>query len=157
MGKRLHIKSKVYLDSSSITLCLSIFDWEKYTHEKGTVKLHTLLDYEDRLPLLLTLPMGWWRTNTAACGIPIPADCTEVAYNAKYKYGVQRLTSDFKLAASQVATLYLAHWDIEVFFKQVKQTMYIKSFIGTRPEAVLMQVWTAMMAILLTKFLKMKV
>lgn len=47
-------------------------------------------------------------------------------------------------------------WHIEVFFKQIKQYMKIKSFIGTSENAVQIQIWTAMIAILLMKFLKEK-
>ncbi len=79
-----------------------------------------------------------------------------IAYNEEHVYAVQLLTNDFELDAAQIAGLYRIRWDIEVFFKQVKQTLYIKSFIGTSPNAVLSQVRTSMIAILLLKFIKLK-
>jgi len=48
---KFRIKSKIYLlDSMTISLCLSLFDWAKYRTTKGAVKLHTLLDYDGNLP-----------------------------------------------------------------------------------------------------------
>ncbi|MFA0964800.1 IS4 family transposase [Roseivirga sp. BDSF3-8] len=66
------------------------------------------------------------------------------------------LTNNFDWQAKTVADLYKSRWEIEVFFKQVKQNLKIKSFIGTSPNAVLIQVWTAMIVILLLKYLKQK-
>lgn len=79
-GKELHIKSKIFLlDSSTITLCLSLFDWARYTHEKGAVKLHTLLDDEDRLPSCLYITDGSHSDNTGAYGMPVPCGSMVVA------------------------------------------------------------------------------
>jgi len=58
--------------------------------------------------------------------------------------------------AKPVAELYRARWQIEVFFKEVKQHLKIKSFIGTSVNAVMTQIWTAMITILLLKYLKAK-
>jgi IS4 transposase len=64
------------------------------------------------------------------------------------------LTNNFYWTALTVAELYKSRWEIEVFFKQLKQHLKIKTFIGTTPNAVLIQVWTAMITMLLLKFLK---
>lgn len=66
------------------------------------------------------------------------------------------LTNNFTWKAKTVADIYKERWHIEVFFKQIKQHMKIKSFIGTSENAVQIQIWTAMTAILLMKFLKEK-
>ena len=58
--------------------------------------------------------------------------------------------------AQTVSELYQARWAIEVFFKQVKQLLKVKTFVGTSPNAVLVQVWTAMITILLLKYLQNK-
>jgi len=53
--KKFRIKSKIFLlDSSTISLCLSLFDWAKYKTSKGAIKLHTLLDYDGNLPIYIT-------------------------------------------------------------------------------------------------------
>lgn len=66
------------------------------------------------------------------------------------------LTNNFNWKAKTVADIYKERWHIEVFFKQIKQHMKIKSFVGTSENAVQIQIWTAMTAILLMKFLKEK-
>lgn len=66
------------------------------------------------------------------------------------------LTNNFNWTAKTVANIYKGRWHIEVFFKQIKQHMKIKSFVGTSQNAVQVQIWTAMTAILLMKFLKEK-
>lgn len=56
--------------------------------------------------------------------------------------------------AETISKLYQARWEIELFFKDVKQHLKIKSFIGTSLNAVLIQIWTAMITLLLLKYLK---
>lgn len=64
------------------------------------------------------------------------------------------LTNHFKLAAKTIADIYKARWQVELFFKWVKQNLKIKSFIGTSKNAVLTQIWIAMCIYLLLAFLK---
>ena len=64
------------------------------------------------------------------------------------------LTNNFKLAASTIAQIYKSRWDIELFFKWIKQNLKIKSFYGTSRNAVLTQIWIAMCAYLLIALLK---
>lgn len=66
------------------------------------------------------------------------------------------LTNNRRWDAQTVADIYKERWAIEVFFKQIKTHMKIKSFVGTSENAVLIQIWTAMIAILLLKYLKEK-
>lgn len=56
--------------------------------------------------------------------------------------------------AETISELYRARWEIELFFKDIKQHLKIKSFIGTSLNAVLIQIWTAMITMLLLKYLK---
>jgi len=64
------------------------------------------------------------------------------------------LTNNFKLAASTIAAIYRARWKIEIFFKWIKQNLKIKNFLGTSQNAVLTQIWTAMIDYLLLAYLK---
>jgi IS4 transposase len=66
------------------------------------------------------------------------------------------VTNDLKLAASTIADIYKKRWDIELFFKAIKQSMRIKTFIGTSENAVQTQIWTALLAMLLVRFLQLR-
>lgn len=66
------------------------------------------------------------------------------------------LTNNFYWTALTVGELYRSRWEIEVFFKQLKQHLKIKTFVGTTKNAVLIQIWTAMITMLLLKFFKAK-
>jgi IS4 transposase len=66
------------------------------------------------------------------------------------------LTNHKTLAASTIAEIYKDRWQIEVFFKLIKQNLKIKSFIGGSANAVWTQIWTAMIAMLLIRFLQLK-
>lgn len=77
-----------------------------------------------------------------------------VAHNDEGDYDVELLCNDFELECHQIAALYRACWLIESFFKEIKQLLRIKSFMGTIAHAVLIQVWTAMIAFLLVRYLQ---
>ena len=64
------------------------------------------------------------------------------------------LTNNFTLAAKTIADIYKSRWQIELFFKWIKQNLKIKSFLGTTPNAVLSQVWVAMCYYLLLTYIK---
>lgn len=64
------------------------------------------------------------------------------------------LTNHFKLSASTIAAIYKDRWQIELFFKAIKQNMKIKTFVGTTANAVRTQIWTALIAMLLLRFLQ---
>lgn len=64
------------------------------------------------------------------------------------------LSNDFDLTAQQIADLYRKRWQIELFFKKLKQNLKIKSFIGTSKNAVMTQIWTAAVATLLIEILR---
>lgn len=66
------------------------------------------------------------------------------------------LTNNMSWTADTVSQLYKARWDVEVFFKQLKQLFKVKTFVGTSPNAVRIQMWTSLIAILLLNYLKRK-
>lgn len=62
------------------------------------------------------------------------------------------LTNHFKLAASTIAAIYKDRWQVELFFKAIKQNLRIKAFVGTSRNAVMTQIWIAMITYLLVAF-----
>lgn len=64
------------------------------------------------------------------------------------------LTNNFQLAASTIAAIYKQRWQIELFFKLLKQQLKIKTFVGTSANAVRIQIWTALIAVLLVRYLQ---
>lgn len=223
------IKRKIYLlDSTTITLCLGLFDWAKYTTAKGAVKLHMLLDYEGFLPSFANLTTGKVADVTEARRLTIPPNSVVVADRGyedyellskwdkagikfvirikistgtlgmrelplregkndnilideeiilenpqtreKYPKRLRRvvvydeindttiilITNNFTWTANTISELYKGRWNIEAFFKMVKQQLKIKTFIGTSLNAVMIQIWTALIAVLLLKYLKQR-
>ena len=214
------------LDSSTVTLTMSLYEWAHYTTKKGAVKMHTLLDYDSLLPEFVNITDGKCGDNKAAFDIPVTPHSVVVAdrgycdfsllndwdsnnvffvvrhkdnllysqikeldlpekraqnvlideiieldgtqtkrkypkrirriavWNDEHDYVVQLLTNNFKLAASTIAELYKARWQIEIFFRSIKQLLKIKSFIGTSRNAVETQIWTALATMLLLCWLK---
>ncbi|MFR6075463.1 MAG: IS4 family transposase [Phocaeicola coprocola] len=214
------------LDSSTITLTMSLYEWAHYTTKKGAVKMHTLLDYDSLLPEFVNITDGKCGDNRGALDIPVSPHSVVVAdrgycdfslldywdsrnvffvvrhrdnllysqieerllpetraqnvlideiieltgeqtkkkytkplrriaiWNDKHGYVVQLLTNNFKLSASTIAQLYKARWMIEIFFRNIKQLLKIKSFIGTSRNAVETQIWTALSTMLLLCLLK---
>lgn len=69
---------------------------------------------------------------------------------------LQFLTNEMRLAASTISAIYKDRWQIESFFKMLKQNLRIKSFIGTSANAVWTQIWTALIAMLLVKYLQLQ-
>lgn len=224
---KFRIKSKIFLlDSSTISLCLSLFDWAKYKTAKGAVKMHTLLDYDGNLPAYVNITDGKTGDNKGAYDIPLLANSVIVAdryYNdfsllnvwdsnsvyfvvrhkenlnfktikenelpdnrhqhvlkdeiieftgvqAKNKYPkrlrrvaiwddenqqvIELITNQMSWTANTISELYRSRWQIEIFFREIKQLLHIKSFIGTSENAVMIQIWTALITILVLKYLK---
>lgn len=221
-------KRKIYLlDSSTVDLCLSLFDWAHFRQKKGAIKLHTVLDFEGCLPAFMDVSEGKKHDVRAAHDMRFPSGSIVVAdrayvdfewmneldrqgvffvirgkENIKFeleeqilrpsdvtnksieydwhvslsnsgtskKYGKQLrmvqvwdeeteqyleiLTNNFTWTASTIAELYKRRWSIESFFKDIKTHLKIKSFIGTSLNAVMIQIWTALITILLLKLLQ---
>lgn len=224
---KLKIKSKIFLlDATTISLCLSLFDWAKYKTEKGAIKMHTLLDYDGHLPSYVNITEGKTADNKGAYDIPLLKGSVIVAdrfYNdfsllnvwdskgvnfvirhknnivfnsieelelpkkrhqhllkdeiislagnqTKEKYPkklrriafwddknqqtIEVITNHFSWSASTIAQLYKERWQVEIFFREIKQQLHIKSFVGTSLNAVMIQIWTALITILILKVLK---
>lgn len=66
------------------------------------------------------------------------------------------LTNHIELDAETLVQLYAERWQIEQFFRLLKQNLRVKTFVGTSANAVLIQIWTALIAILLLKYLKLR-
>ena len=66
------------------------------------------------------------------------------------------LTNNFSLPAETIAALYKARWEIELFFKWIKQNLKVKSFYGTSPNAVKTQIWIAMIVYLILAIIKQR-
>ena len=66
------------------------------------------------------------------------------------------LTSHMGLAAATIASVYKERWQIELFFRALKQSLRVKTFVGTSAQALKTQLWTALIAILLVKYLQLK-
>jgi IS4 transposase len=64
------------------------------------------------------------------------------------------LTNNFAFSAETIAALYKARWEIELFFKWIKQNLRVKSFYGTSPNAVKTQIWIAMVIYLILAIIK---
>ena len=75
---------------------------------------------------------------------------TDPKTGKNYEY----LTNNFALAAKTIADIYKSRWQIELFFKWIKQNLKIKSFLGITPNAVMSQIWVAMCYYLLLIYIK---
>jgi hypothetical protein len=223
--KKFRFKNKlVSLDSTSIDLCASLFDWAKYKRTKGAVKVHLLLDNEGYLPCFACITDGkkhdvtvgrtlrfqpgtivvfdkgyvdydWWEQMTADgvyfvtrfkqdLKIEVRAE-REVPQNSHVRrdqdiqitpyrkdFALQLrlvtiwdedkqeeitfLTNHLKFGATTIARIYKERWQIELFFKALKQLLRIKTFVGTSANALKTQIWIALIAMLVLKYLHLK-
>jgi putative transposase len=84
-----------------------------------------------------------------------PHPFRKIQYNDKEQNKVITfLTNDLENTAQTIADIYKARWDIELFFKTIKQNLKIKRFFGTTRNAVMTQIWIAMIAYLMISFFK---
>jgi hypothetical protein len=65
------------------------------------------------------------------------------------------LTNNFSFAATTIAAIYKDRWQVELFFKAIKQNLKIKTFLGTNANAVKTQIWTALIAMLVLRYLQL--
>lgn len=75
-------------------------------------------------------------------------------YDPKRDEVFEFITNNFELSAKTIADIYKSRWQIEAFFKWIKQNLKIKTFLGTSQNAVLTQVWVAMCYYLMLAYLK---
>jgi Domain of unknown function (DUF4372)/Transposase DDE domain len=226
LGGRKHkfrFKNKLLsLDSTTISLCLTLFPWAKFRRAKGGVKAHVLLDHDDYLPAYVLLTeakrsdvkladsfalnpgsivamdrgytdyalFGRWtiagvffvtrlKDNAAFAieaefetpnrniradqivlltGIQAQTDCPGplrriVVWDGDNQREIALLTNLLELGATTIAAIYKERWQIELFFKALKQNLTVKTFVGTSENALRIQIWTALIALLLLKWL----
>ena len=212
------------IDSTTISLCLSLFDWATFRKKKGGIKLHVMYNNKEQIPELINFSSASKHDITAADSIPIAENsiyvfdkgyicfeflekinknraffvtrtkvntqyqiverkskkCKEIKadwvvkfssykskdypeqlrvvryYDKETKKTYEFMTNNFNLSAKTIADIYKSRWDIELFFKWIKQNLKIKTFIGTSENAVKIQIWTAMIAYLLTEYIRFK-
>ena len=221
----LELDASVYaLDSTTIDLCLSLFDWALFRSTKAAVKLHTLLDLRGSIPTFLHISDGKLHDVNVLDILPIEAGAFYVMdrgyvdftrlyamhqagaffvtrakqgmdarrvysspaqrstgvicdqrvmlngfYSAKaYPEHLRRvrfkdpesgrtlvfLTNNTVLPALTIAALYKGRWQVELFFKWIKQHLRINRFLGTSENAVKTQIWCAVATYVLIAIVK---
>jgi len=221
----IELDSTVYaLDSSTIDLCLSLFDWAPFRSTKAAIKLHTLLDLRGSIPTFIHLsdgklhdvnvldmlafeagafyvmdrgyvdfarlytlhqagaffvtraksPLDARRVYSATTDRTSGVLCDQRVmlngfYSAKnYPEHLRRirfkdpesgktlvfLTNNTALPALTICALYKSRWQVELFFKWIKQHLRIKHFLGTSENAVKTQVWCAVATYVLIAIVK---
>ena len=226
-GHKFRFKNKlVSIDSTSIELCASLFDWSRYKRTKGAAKVHLLLDHNGYLPAFACITDGktsdieiarqlqfapgtvvvmdrayvdydWWERLTkqrvwfvtrfksdmkyevvedravpqnrnirADQVVRLAATTKPGAHQTLYRRIVlwvedkqQEMaffTNHLDWGATTVTAVYQNRWQIESFFKSLKQLLRVKTFVGTSPNALKTQIWTALIAMLLLKYLQLR-
>lgn len=77
-------------------------------------------------------------------------------WNEEQQQTLVFLTNHLELAAVTIAAIYKDRWSVELFFKAIKQNLKLKTFVGTSSNAVKIQIWTALIAMLILRFLQLK-
>jgi len=221
----LDLDASVYaLDSTTIDLCLSLFDWAPFRSTKAAVKLHTLLDLRGAIPTFIHISDGKLHDVNVLDIMPVEAGAFYVMdrgyldfarlyemhqtgaffvtrakrgmdarrvyssptqrdtgvicdqrvmlngfYSARaYPEHLRRvrfkdpesgktlvfLTNNTSLPALTIAALYKGRWQVELFFKWIKQHLRIKRFLGTSENAVKSQIWCAVATYVLIAIVK---
>lgn len=222
---KLDIDATIYaLDSTTIDLCLSLFDWAPFRKTKAAVKMHTLLDLRGNIPAFIHISDGKMHDVNVLDILPLEANAFYVMdrgyvdfdrlYNihqagaffvtrAKQNMNARRLysrevdrstgiicdqiialngvyaakdypehlrrvsfndpltkktlvflTNNTTLPPLMIATLYKHRWQVELFFKWIKQHLRIKKFLGTSENAVKTQIWSAVATYVLVAIIK---
>jgi hypothetical protein len=225
LGLDVNIAGNVYaLDSSTIDLCLSLFDWAPFRTTKAAIKLHTLLDLRGSIPSFIHISDGKMGDVNVLDILPMEAGAFYIMdrgyldfarlytmhqagaffvtraksnFNARrvYSASVDKatgvvcdqtmalngyksakdypehlrrvrfkdpetgktlifLTNNTTLPAQVIAQLYKNRWQVELFFKWIKQHLRIKKFLGTSENAVKSQVWCAIATYVLIAIVK---
>lgn len=77
-------------------------------------------------------------------------------FDAKQQRLLVFLTNHLEFAATTIAAIYKDRWQVELFFKALKQNLRVKTFVGTSANALKIQIWTALIAMLLLRYLKLQ-
>jgi Transposase DDE domain/Domain of unknown function (DUF4372) len=79
-----------------------------------------------------------------------------VVWDEEKRESIVLLTNHLEFGATTIAAIYKDRWQIELFFKALKQNLKVKTFVGTSANALRIQIWTALIAMLLLKYLQLK-
>jgi hypothetical protein len=221
----LELDATIYaLDSSTIDLCLSLFNWAPFRSTKAAVKMHTLLDLRGAIPAFIHISNGKMgdvkvldmlpieagafyvmdrgyldfgrlyklhqtgaffvtrakrgmnarrvystktdRTTGVICdqairlnGFYVSADYPDHLRRIRYKDPTSGktlvfLTNNTTLPPLTITALYKSRWQVELFFKWIKQHLRIKRFLGTSENAVKTQIWCAVSTYVLIAIIK---
>lgn len=216
------------IDSTTISLCLSLFDWAKFRTAKGGIKIHTCWDDTLQIPDMVNITQaavhdskgfeqqifkkdtiivedrGYFdfdlmlarikannvfvtriKNNTVfdlVEELDLPDDKDQhilkdelilltgtaaikagiykvvlrrvAAYDEKNNKVIEIITNQLKWSAATIGALYKKRWDIELFFKALKQNLQVKTFIGTSENAVRSQIYVALINYLLLELLR---
>jgi IS4 transposase len=212
------------LDSTTIDLCLSLFDWAPFRTTKAAIKMHTLLDLRGNIPAFIHISDGKMADVKILDTLPIEANAFYVmdrryvdfsrlysihqsgaffVTRAKKNMNVRRIyskptdrstgiisdqviavngvyaskdypeylrkvrfkdpetkkilvfiTNNTTLPPLIIAALYKNRWQVELFFKWIKQHLRIKRFFGTSENAVKTQIWSAVASYVLIAIIK---
>jgi len=212
------------LDSTTIDLCLSLFDWADFRSTKAAIKVHTLLDVHTGIPHFIRISRGKMNDVNILDELPVCAGAYYVMdrgyndfarlyrldqekaffvirakkntkvkriysrpidkslglrydqtvvftvyktrksysqkirrikyYDEEHKRRLVFLTNNFDLPALVVADLYKKRWQVELFFKWIKQNLRVKRFFGQSENAVRSQIWVAICTYLLVAILR---
>jgi hypothetical protein len=79
-----------------------------------------------------------------------------VVWDERFERELVLLTNQFKFVPTTISEVYRDRWQIELFFKVLKQHLKVKTFVGTSPDALRTQIWIALIAVLLIKYLQFR-
>ena len=79
-----------------------------------------------------------------------------VVWDEENERNIELLTNHLHFGATTIGQIYRDRWEIELFFKVLKQHLKIKTFVGTSPNALKTQIWTALIAVLLLRYLQFR-
>ena len=225
--RRFRFKNHLFsIDSSTIDLCLSMYDWARFRQTKGAVKLHLQLHHQGCLPCWALITDGkthdvkvakslkfepgaivvmdrayvdyalfgrwiedgvWFVTRAKRnmqyrvlknrpvsgrgnilkdqeiilTGYYARQNCRHrlrriVVWDSENEREILLLTNHMEFSAGTISAIYKERWQIELFFKAIKQNLKIKTFVGTSENAVKIQIWTALLCMLVLKILQMR-
>ena len=163
-------------NSTTIDLCLAVFPWAHFRTTKAAVKMHTLLDLRGNIPSFIHVSDGKLH-DVHALDLLLPEAGAIYVMDRGYvdfarlhvlhlagAFFVTRaksnmdalvfLTNQFGLPATTICALYKSRWQVELFFKWIKQHLRIKRFFGTSENAVKTQIWIAVSVYVLVAIVK---
>ena len=79
-----------------------------------------------------------------------------VVWDKEKQRQIVLLTNHLRFGSTTISAIYKDRWQIELFFKALKQNLKVKTFVGTTENALYIQIWTALIAMLLIKYLQFK-